>query len=74
MHNLLMQLLSCMPHVSSIPSVQGEKALPEQVTVVVGGQAMTVSEVHVRAPGAGGHRLSAPLGACRPASSHTQPK
>ncbi|KAI7841659.1 hypothetical protein COHA_004679 [Chlorella ohadii] len=29
---------------------RGEKALPEQVTVVVGGQAMSVSEVHVRAP------------------------
>ncbi|PRW45704.1 hypothetical protein C2E21_5893 [Chlorella sorokiniana] len=29
---------------------RGEKALPEQVTVVVGGQAMAVAEVHVRAP------------------------
>lgn len=29
---------------------RGEKALPEQLTAVVGGQPMAVSEVHVRAP------------------------
>ena len=47
-------------------SAQGEKAQPEQLKVVIGGQELDVAEVHVRTQGAHGLRVGANGGSAGP--------